>query len=85
MKDAEERRVALGREPSAAILRCVLQLLVTANVVASSLVLVTLMMEATRSSETLVLTRATRRHMPEDGLLHILACSVPTDHCSGKM
>jgi hypothetical protein len=28
------------------------------------------MMEATRSSKTWVLTRATRRHIPEDGILH---------------
>jgi hypothetical protein len=29
-----------------------------------------MMMEAIRSSETLVLTRATRRHIQEDGILH---------------
>jgi hypothetical protein len=28
------------------------------------------MMEAMRSSETSVLTRATQRHIPEDGILH---------------
>jgi hypothetical protein len=44
-------------------------LLVTANVFLSSPI-VTLMMEALRSSETLVLTRTTRRHMPEDSVLH---------------
>jgi hypothetical protein len=36
------------------------RLLVTANVVPNSLILVTLMMEAIRSSETSILTRATR-------------------------
>jgi hypothetical protein len=48
----------------------VLQVLVTANVVPSSLILFTLMMEALLSSETLVLTRVTLRHIPEDGSLH---------------
>jgi hypothetical protein len=46
------------------------RLLVTINIVPSSLVLVTLMMEAIRSSETSVLTRATRRSITEYGILH---------------
>jgi hypothetical protein len=46
----------------------VLQLLVTTNVVPSSPILVTLMMEAIHSSGTSVLTRATRRHIQEDGI-----------------
>jgi hypothetical protein len=38
--------------------------------VTSSPILVTLMMEAIRSSGTSVLIRATRRNIPEGGILH---------------
>jgi hypothetical protein len=51
-------------------LRSLRRLLVTANVVPNSPILVTLMMEALRSSETSVLTRATWRTVPQDGILH---------------
>jgi phosphotransacetylase len=45
-------------------------LLVTDNVVPSSPNLVSLKIEALRSSETSVITRATRHNVPEDGILH---------------
>jgi hypothetical protein len=51
---------------SEVLLRRVRRLLVTANVVPSPLILVTLMMEALRSSETSVLTEATQRNITED-------------------
>jgi hypothetical protein len=48
----------------------VLQLLVTANVIPSLPILSTLMMEAIHTSATPVLTRSTRRHIKEDGILY---------------
>jgi hypothetical protein len=69
------RRVALVRsdvseERNAIVfLRSLRRLLVTANVVRSSPILVTLAMEAISSSETSVLSRATRRNIREDSIL----------------
>jgi hypothetical protein len=51
-------------------LRNVRRLVVTANDVPSSPIPVTLLMEALRSFETFVLTRAKRRNIPGDGIPH---------------
>jgi hypothetical protein len=70
-------RTDVAEDPSASIvrlfLRSLLRLLVTANVVPSSPILVTLIVEALSSSEMSVFTRAARRDIPEDAFIRPLS------------
>jgi hypothetical protein len=63
---SEVRMLAVTSNPST-----LPRLLVTANVVPSSVIFFILMMDVVSSFETSVITRATRRHIPEDGIIQL--------------
>jgi hypothetical protein len=71
----EQKSNSVGFKEECRFLGCdaecsVLQLLVTDNVDPSSLTIITYKKEAIPFSETSALTRATRRYIPEDDILH---------------
>jgi hypothetical protein len=72
---SKDRIISIIRVKLITLRTSMFQLLITAKVVLSTPIFVTLMMEAIGSSGTLVLTRTKWRNIPEYGSLQHVSCA----------
>jgi hypothetical protein len=82
---SEERIASIIRVTRILFLCSVLRWLVTANFVLTSPILAPLMVKRMSSPDTSVLTRATRRHIAEDGILHSQQRENLKSHTEGRI